>query len=113
MKAAADRLVQKESEVRAKVLKEITQKVQAEVEAARRTGQMEAKDDKEIIRRAKEEALKKAEQMDIEEENKEINKLSNDLSKKSKKDEPEIPQHAAQKEEIAPKPVVAPVSKPQ
>ena len=70
MKAAADRLVQKESEVRAKDLKEITSKVQAENEAARKRGQMEAKDDPEILRLAKEDALKKAEMMDIDEENK-------------------------------------------
>jgi|TARA_B110000305_G_C19384656_1_gene611537 hypothetical protein len=70
LKAAADRLVQKESEVRAKVLKEITSKVQAENEAARKRGQMEAKDDPEILRLAKEDALKKAEMMDIDEENK-------------------------------------------
>ena len=82
MKAAADRLVQKESEVRAKVLKEITAKVNAENEAARKRGQMEAKDDPEILRLAKEDALKKAEMMDIEEENKEITKLSTDLSNK-------------------------------
>jgi hypothetical protein len=82
LKAAADRLVQKESEVRAKVLKEITAKVNAENEAARKRGQMEAKDDPEILRLAKEDALKKAEMMDIDEENKEITKLSTDLSNK-------------------------------
>jgi len=61
LKAAADRLVKKEAEVRAKVLKEITEKVKAENEEARKRGQMEAKDDPEILRLAKEEALKKAE----------------------------------------------------
>jgi len=70
LKAAADRLVQRESEIRAKVLKEITEKVKAENEAARKRGQMEAKDDPEILRLAKEDALKKAEMMDIDEENK-------------------------------------------
>lgn len=104
MKAAADRLVQKESEVRAKVLKEITEKVKAENEAARKRGLMEAKDDPEILRLAKEDALKKAEMMDIEEENKEITKLSTDLSKKSKSQElpNPLPQHASQKQEVAP-----------
>jgi len=61
LKAAADRLVQKESEVRAKVLKEITEKVKSETDAARKRGQMEAKDDPEIIRLAEENAIKKAE----------------------------------------------------
>jgi len=101
LKAAAERLVQKESEVRAKVLKEITEKVKAENEAARKRGQMEAKDDPEILRLAKEDAIKKAEMMDIEEQNTEITKLSTDLSKKSKAPEQPKPQQHAQKQEVA------------
>jgi hypothetical protein len=101
LKAAAERLVQKESEVRAKVLKEITEKVKAENEAARKRGQMEAKDDPEILRLAKEDAIKKAEMMDIEEQNSEITKLSTDLSKKSKAPEQPKPQQHAQKQEAA------------
>jgi len=101
LKAAAERLVQKESEVRAKVLTEITQKVKAENEAARKRGQMEAKDDPEILRLAKEDAIKKAEMMDIEEQNTEITKLSTDLSKKTKVPEQPKPQQHAQKQEVA------------
>lgn len=72
---------------------------------------MEAKDDPEILRLAKEDALKKAEMMDIDEENKQITKLSTDLSKKNKVHEEPMPQHAAQKQEVAP--VAKPVQQKQ
>lgn len=62
MKAAAERLVQKESQIRARVLEQIKSRIQAENEEARKRGQIEAKDDPEILRLAKLEAIKKAEQ---------------------------------------------------
>lgn len=60
-----------------------------ENEEARKRGQIESKDDPEILRLAKLEAIKKAEQEQIEEENSEIQKLSQKLS--SPKDEKKQP----------------------
>ena len=79
MKAAAERLVQKEAQIRARVLNQIKTRIQAENEEARKRGLIEAKDDPEILRLAKLEAIKKAEQEQIDEENKQITRLSETL----------------------------------
>lgn len=82
LKAAAERLVQKEEKIRERIEEQIRQRVQAEVEEARKRGQQEAKDDPEILRMAKLEAIRKAEQEEIEDDTKQINSMSSTLHKK-------------------------------
>lgn len=61
LEAAADRLVQKEAKVRAKVLQQIKTRIISETEEARKRGIAESKDDPEILRLAKLDSIKKAE----------------------------------------------------
>jgi hypothetical protein len=82
LREAAERLVKHETEVRKHIQDEIIDRVTKEQEEARKLGQLEAKDDPELKRLAKLEAMKKAEEDEIAFESSEINNLTKHLKKK-------------------------------
>lgn len=86
LREAAERLVKHENEVRKHIQDEIIHRMENEQNDARRLGQLESKDDPELRRLAKLEAIRKAEEEEIASESSEINVLTKNLKNKGSKD---------------------------
>ena len=86
LREAAERLVKHENEVRKHIQDEIIQRMENEQNDARKLGQVESKDDPELRRLAKLEAIRKAEEEEIASESSEINVLTKNLKKKGSKE---------------------------